>query len=462
MKAGKLSTRVILVFLWLFAFLLSACQPESAIGDATATPTPQPPAPTWVNPEGTVIVPTPLPTLPLSNLSQPNPVQVSEMQFFQDGTRLTIIAKFVNHMPRTTLRDIQYELISLDSAGNRLSSAVGEIRYIFPSETTGIVWEGTVRPLEIVESIEVRVHSARADEKQKKGQPFRVSTPALFIGTQQAIMTGWLSNTDAATYTNVQLSAIAYDASGVILGGGSSQMEFVKGKDKVGVSIPASHLTGTVTRVEIYPSLGPASAVLKDGNWWKAVRVEQWNLVRDVHNQLAGGAELTNLTDQLLVNSFYIITAYDDQNQVNWVEKGPIDLIWPNESTLFSPGILQAPTDSMPTHADLLIVPGEFGDFPLQYNPLSTSQLGVSDAEFPATGSANVISNLNSNLSEAFVTMLIYNTEGQIIGGGRQSCGPIPANGSLKVNIPLAGIGNLDGASLKTSVTLKRDVIIDE
>lgn len=171
MKAGKLSTRVILVFLWLFAFLLSACQPESAIGDATATPTPQPPAPTWVNPEGTVIVPTPLPTLPLSNLSQPNPVQVSEMQFFQDGTRLTIIAKFVNHMPRTTLRDIQYELISLDSAGNRLSSAVGEIRYIFPSETTGIVWEGTVRPLEIVESIEVRVHSARADEKQKKVSP---------------------------------------------------------------------------------------------------------------------------------------------------------------------------------------------------------------------------------------------------------------------------------------------------
>ncbi len=450
-------------FLWsylLFLILvLPACDRILPNPDATATPIPP------VQPEGTVqadLTQTATPDLqtvpvnptPTVNFTEPNPVQITELQFFTQDYQLVVVAKFQNIYEEAILRDVQFEIVALDSIGNRIAEEIGSIEYLFPKETSGLVRTLNLQTGIAPANVQVHFSGGIPDRKLKYQQPFSISQPAYFADEEQGtVITGWLENRDAFTYTEVNLNAVAYNVNGEIIGGGSTYTEFVPEKDRIGVTIP-SLVSQEAARVEIYPWISAYSASLEGGRWWNNIKVRNWNFVINADRQISGGAELTNITDRVLTGNYYILTVYDAQGRVCLVDKDFINFFLPGETQYFSPGILSAPTGSEPAKVDLIVIPGEFGEYDLAYNPLTTSQeVLVADANTLVVR-LSVLNNLNASISKALVTTILMDEKGNIVGGGQETIFDLLPNSTTSIEVPVLIVGDYTSLTIKSSATL--------
>jgi len=445
-----------LLILLAISLLFSACQPKSLPADARATSTPTlvEPSPILESTNSLPILPTPTP-----NLSG-NPIQVSELQHFQQGTRLTVIAKLINTLDSNSIRDVQLELVARDASGVSIAQANDEIKFIFAGETTGVVRQFDLQADVYTDKTEVRVTGGYIDQNNTYAQPFSFEGSTFFGGVEVPVMTSWLLNRDSVTYTEIALNAIAYNGRGEIIGGGRANVEFIPGEDRLGVSLP-SNFIGQPEQVEFYAWLGPYSAALEPGSWWNAIKVKDWNFAISPDNQIIGGADWINATDQPLRKTWYNLTVYDDNGQVNLVDKGYIETIWPNETLHFATPILYAPTDSSPSHVDLIVVPGEFGQPIVAYNPLRASQ-AIVELHGEPLGKVTVINNLNTRISNIQVMMIIRNQSGTVVGSGFGSAGPLNGNSSLIVHVPVTILPPYDGLNVYASVIIPDGAKIGE
>jgi len=452
----------LLIFL-LFSLLLAGCSPEATLPTAlatlpqpTAVNTPLPGEPTWTP------SPQPINPTPTVNVAEPNPVQITELAHVQVQRELVVAIKFQNILPDALLRDVNYEILALDATGNRIAQEAGVIPFLIPEQTMGLVRSFQLIAGVQAETVEVRFSAGTQDRDLKLQSPFEVINPAFFVDLNGAVMTGWLQNRDKQTYTEVEVNAIGYNAKGEIVGGGSILTEFVPEKDRIGVSIPVTVSEAPVL-VEIYPWISTYSASLESGSWWKNVKVQDWDFIITDQGYVAGGAILTNITDQVLTGTYYIITVADAQDRVCAVSRGFIPMLLPGETLNFSPGILYPPTTAQAAKVDLIIVPGEFGEYPLAYNPLSITQstLLLEEQEVPIVRTT-VLNNLNASLSGTLVTVVLKNEHGRIVGGGQALTGQILAGSTLQVDVPVGFIGNPDNLTIAASVTLPTGVVIGE
>jgi hypothetical protein len=452
-----------LILIALVALLgLSACGGFTT-GDPTATPVP--PTATLIQPtvilvDGTPqVVVEPINPTPTPDLVNPNPVRITELEYVQNGSQLRIIAKLFNTLTDAILRDVQVEVLALDVSGNRIAHEVRTVRYLFPRETTGLVQDFELLPGLQTDSVEVRVKEGLKDRQLRYSQPLVVKNTSWVEAEDGVRLTGWINNSDPYTYTKVELNAIAYNARGLIIGGGRGMIDFVPEKDRTGVSILAGITPDEeIALVEIYPWITAQSASLEGGSWWKNIEVKQWNFIADDYQHVSGGAQLRNLTDRLLTETYYLLTVTDAADKVCLAEQGYIDLIWPEQELVFSPGILNLPVDCVAQQVDMIIVPGEFGQFQLGYDPLEAGLPVINEAGDSA--SVNVINNLNADVSNALVYVVITDSAGKIVGGGSIQSGNIRANSSLSVQVPVIYIGTLENLSFNASVGIPLDVTV--
>jgi hypothetical protein len=305
----------------------------------------------------------------------------------------------------------------------------------------------------------VRVKEGIKDRQLRYSQPLVVKNTSWVEAAEGIRLTGWINNSDPYTYSNVELNAIAYNASGLIIGGGRGMIDFVPQEDRTGISILADiKADQEIALVEIYPWITAQSASLEGGTWWENIEVKQWNFIADDYQHVSGGAQLRNLTDRLLTETYYLLTVTDAADKVCLAEQGYIDLIWPEQDLVFSPGVLDLPVDCVAQQVDMIIVPGEFGQFQLGYDPLEAGTPVISETGDSA--SVNVINNLNADVSNAVVYVVITDATGKIVGGGSIQSGSIRANSSITVQVPVTFLGKLEDLKLKASASLPLDVTL--
>lgn len=441
-----------LIVLVLLALLLSACTPVSQNGDPTATPAPFFPATAEVTQDPILpINPTPTP-----NLVNPNPVRITELEYVQEDTQVLVMAKLFNTLGDAILRDVQLEVLALDQTGNRLAQQRTAFRYLFPNETTSLVQKFEINSGLVITGVEVRVVDGLIDRTLKYKQPLTIqNTSAFRVGNDYSV-TGWLSNADPYTYTQVLLNAVAYNASGQIVGGGQTVFDFVPEKDQVGFSLLVNSRKGEVVdHVDVSPWITSYSASLEGGTWWNSIKTEEWNFAIDQYNQITGGAILKNETDQFLTETFAILTVSDANNQVCFASNAYYDVIWPNETAVYALAPASLPETCQGTKVDLVVVPGEFGQFPADFNPLLASQAAFSGED---TVRVSVVNNLNASISHARVYVILRNSAGQIVGGGYQVTELIRSGSSSSVTVPVAYLGNQEELSVTAFATLPADV----
>ena len=441
-----------LIVLLLLALLLSACTEVSRSGDPTATP--ESFFPPTVEVTGSPLLPiNPTPTPDLVN---PNPVRITELQYLQEDTQLLIMAKLFNSLDDAILRDIQLEVLALDSVGNRIAQQRTSFRYLFPNETTGLVQEFELHSGLVVNGVEVRVVDGLIDRTLKYQQPLTVQNTSAFRVGNNYNVTGWLSNADPYTYTQVLLNAVAYNELGQIVGGGQSVFDFVPEEDQVGFSLLVNSRQGEVVdHVDVSPWITSYSASLEGGNWWNSVKVDEWNFAIDQFNQITGGAILKNETDQVLTETFVILTVSDENNQVCFASTAYYDVIWAEETAIYSVAPVELPETCQGRKVDLVVVPGEFGGFSTDFNPLLASQAAFSD---PNSVNISVVNNLNTSISHARVYVILRDSENRIVGGGYETTGLVRSGSAISINVPVSYLGNQEELSIFAFATLPADV----
>lgn len=441
-----------LIVLLLLALLLSACTEVSRSGDPTATPAPFFPATAEVTQSPLVpINPTPTP-----DLVNPNPVRITELEYLQEDTQVLIMAKLFNSLDDAILRDIQLEVLALDSVGNRIAQQRTSFRYLFPNETTGLVQEFELHSGLVVNGVEVRVVDGLIDRTLKYQQPLTVQNTAAFRVGNNYNVTGWLSNADPYTYTQVLLNAVAYNELGQIVGGGQSVFDFVPEEDQVGFSLLVNSRQGEVVdHVDVSPWITSYSASLEGGNWWNSVKVDEWNFAIDQFNQITGGAILKNETDQVLTETFVILTVSDENNQVCFASTAYYDVIWAEETAIYSVAPVELPETCQGRKVDLVVVPGEFGGFSTDFNPLLASQAAFSDQN---SVNISVVNNLNTSISHARVYVILRDSENRIVGGGYETTGLVRSGSASSINVPVSYLGNQEELSIFAFATLPADV----
>jgi hypothetical protein len=441
-----------LIVLLLLAMLLSACTEVSRSGDPTATP--ESFFPPTVEVTGSPLLPiNPTPTPDLVN---PNPVRITELQYLQEDTQLLIMAKLFNSLDDAILRDIQLEVLALDSVGNRIAQQRTSFRYLFPNETTGLVQEFELHSGLVVTGVEVRVVDGLIDRTLKYQQPLTVQNTSAFRVGNNYNVTGWLSNADPYTYTQVLLNAVAYNELGQIVGGGQSVFDFVPEEDQVGFSLLVNSRQGEVVdHVDVSPWITSYSASLEGGNWWNSISVDDWNFAVDQYNQITGGAVLENKTDQVLTETYVILTVSDENNQVCFASNDYYDLIWPEETAIYSIAPTELPETCQGRKVDLVVVPGEFGLFPTDFNPLLASQAAFSDQN---TVNVSVVNNLNASISHTRVYVVLRDSENRIVGGGYETTGLIRSGSAISINVPVSYLGNQEELTIAAFATLPADV----
>lgn len=441
-----------LIVMMLLALLLSACTEVSRSGDPTATPESFFPATANVTQSPLLpINPTPTP-----NLVNPNPVRITELEYLQEDTQLLIMAKLFNTLSDAILRDVQLEVLALDATGNRLAQQRTSFRYLFPNETTSLVQEFELNSGLVITGVEVRVVDGLIDRQLKYQQPLTIQNTSAFRVGNDYNVTGWLNNADPYTYTQVLLNAVAYNASGQIVGGGQAKFDFVPEEDQVGFSVPVNSRRGEeVNHVDVSPWITSYSASLEGGNWWNALGTQEWNFAIDQYNQITGGAVLENETDQILTETFVVLTVSDENNRVCFASNSYYDVIWPEESVIYAVAPSRLPDSCQGRKVDLVVVPGELGQFPADFNPLLASQAAFSDQD---TVNVSVVNNLNASISKARVYVIIRDSTDQIVGGGYGTTELIRSGSSLSVAVPVAYLGNQEELSITAFATLPADV----
>ncbi|HSN95405.1 MAG TPA: hypothetical protein VLR89_10150 [Anaerolineaceae bacterium] len=459
----RLKPTSLLVLFTVCLLVLSACQRATPPPDPTATPTPLPTntlQPTILIENGTeIMVAQPANPTATPNFENPNPVQVSELQFFQRDYRVQVIAKLQNTLNNVLLRDISYEIILLDTDGNRLTNTYGAIKYLFPRETVGVVAMVDLPPGLIATNLQLQITGGKQEQGQKYTQPLSVSGSTANTVPSGQMATAWLVNKDVFTYTQASLNAIAYDNNGEIICGGSKAQEFIPSNDKIGVSVQLMDCPEPPAVVDFYAFLTPQSAALPDGPWQNNIELSQWNFIVNDLNQMTGGVELKNLTDRTLTRNFFVLTAADANGKVCLAENKFLDALWPSEQTGFSLGIFDLPINCNPETAYLKVIPGEFGLNPLAYNPLIASNASIVVSEERTFVKVRVINNLNTTIPNALVSIVIKDTSGKIVGAGTLMTQSIPASGMLEVEVPSIFTGDINTLKPSASVTIPDGVI---
>jgi len=437
----------------ILAILLGSCLvPEGPDGDPTATAQPIFP-PTLSETQDPLL---PLNPTPTPDLNKQNPVRITELEYLQEDTEVLVMAKLFNTLSDAILREVQVEVQALDAVGNRIALERVSFRYLFPRETTGFVQEFQINAGLEIATVELHVIDGLIDRGLKYRQALTVSKTAAFRVGNDYSVTGWLSNADPYTYTQVKLNAIAYNQVGQIIGGGWAIFDFVPEKDQVGFNLRVNAKRGeTVDHVEVHPWLTSYSASLEGGNWWNSLKKGEWNFVVDRYHQFAGGAMLENQTDRMLTETFYILTVSDENDRICQATNGYIDVVWPKEKVAFAIEALQLPKDCEGRTVDFVLVPGEFGEFPVGFNPLETSQASFSDENHV---SVSVINNLNATVSQSHVYVVLRSEDGKIVGGGFETTEMIRAGSSVNVMVPIAYLGSTDNLSITAFATLTNGV----
>ena len=441
-----------LMVMLLLALLLSACTEVSRSGDPTATPEPFFPATAEVTQDPLLpINPTPTP-----DLVNPNPVRITELEYLQEDTQVLVMAKLFNTMEDAILRDVQLEVLALDATGSRLAQQRTSFRYLFPNETTSLVQEFEINSGLVITGVEVRVVDGLIDRTLKYQQPLTIQNTSAFRVGNNYNVTGWISNADAYTYTQVLLNAVAYNDAGQIVVGGQSLFDFVPEEDQVGFSVLVNSRQGEVVdHVDVSPWITSYSASLEGGNWWNAVSSEDWNFAVDQYNQITGGAVLKNETERVLSETFIILTVSDENNSVCFASNSYYDVIWPNETVVYAVTPTGLPDACLGKKVDLVVVPGEFGISPVDFNPLLASQAAFTDQD---TVSVSVVNNLNTSISHARVYVILRDSAGRIVGGGYQTTQLIRSGSSTSVMVPVAYLGDQESLTISVFATLPADV----
>ncbi len=353
----------------------------------------------------------------------------------QDGDTVIMVFFFENPNRDVTFEDVDYTIHLYDAGGAEIQSDGDFIRWVFPGQTLGITSTTYLDDEnQVVDSISV-------DWEYNTGSPDGITYPfttdnaIYWQNGDYPIVTGIINNNAADTYTNIRTNIVCYNSAGDIVGGGYTYLDFIPGNDYMGFATYVDAFD-SVDYVEVYPTFSYSTLYYEGTDFWSEVTILNDYFYTDEYGTLQGGMVIQNNLDTVLSDSVAYVTFYDDNGNVTSVATEYIDTLLPGDTLGFAPWPMMPPDGAMTSTYDILILPGDYvNDYELTENPFQINSAKLI-GDYNDTVAVNFTNTYSKSVSEVDVFVLVYDADGNIIGGGSDwTSEPTPAGGSTDIDI---------------------------
>ena len=429
----------IMILLILFPLAVGlACLSSRA--DPTATPRPT------IETDVVIEAPTSEPTIevvaekteePTATLSAPEDfLLLDDSLWVQEGSH--VFAAFMIENPSSDLlyEDIEFTTRLLDENGDLIGEDYQDLLWFFPGQTVGLVtnyWLDSEE--EVVGGVEVDWTYAGTSSGGDLVNPL-VYEDAVYWGNDgYPLVTGRVVNTDSTIYTDVQANVICFNDAGEVVGGGYTLIDFVLGETYMGFSAYMDTF-GEVASVAVFPSLTFASQRIDQAESLPEIVIEDFSFYTDDLGYLQGGFVARNETEQVLRDSIIYITFYDENDHVTAIASSYFWLLLPGDAVGIVPYVTTPPEGVEALRFDFVQLPGEVDDaYELDANPFEINSITFTGEE-EDTVRVNFTNQYSKTVSEVDVYVLVYNAEGEIIGGGEDfTRSPTPPGGTSELEV---------------------------
>lgn len=353
----------------------------------------------------------------------------------QDGDLVVVVFFFENPNNDVTFEDVDYTVHLFDASGSELQSDNSTVRWIYPNQTLGIT--STV----YLDDENQTVNSISVDWEYSTGSadiqtyPFSTSSAVYWQNGDYPMVTGMIDNVSADTYTDIRVNIVCYNNNGDIVGGGYTYLDFIPGSDYMGFATYVDTFD-TVSYVEVYPTFTYGSLVYEGTDFWSEIAILNDYFYTDDYGSLLGGMIVQSNVDTVLSDSVAYVTFYDDSGNVTSTATEFIDVLLPGDTLGFSPWALFAPDGAVTSTYDILVLPGDYvNDYELMENPFRINSATLT-GDYNDTVAVNFTNTYSKQVSEVDVFVLVYDADGNIIGGGSDwTTAPTPAGGSTDIEV---------------------------
>jgi hypothetical protein len=419
--------------------------------DPTATPSEEPLVIVEMTDEPTVVPtlmietqavqevePTPEPTKVPDGL-----VALENSHWIQDDSTVFVGYLFENPASDILYENVEFTIRLLGRDGNLIDSGHVFLPWFFPNETRGVVYTFWLADESVaVDSVAVDWTFEGKLSPEEFANPFTSDNVVYWDNDGFPIVTGRVVNQSGTTYREIRVDMVGYDSSGVIVGGGSTYIDFIHLNDYMGFHGYVD-VFGDVTRVEVFPTLTISSLVVDKTDFYSEISVLDFYFYEDDFGYMMGGMVVQNETDAVLRNSMVYVTFYDADGNIATVGSIFVDMILPGETLGISPWISIVPEETSGRDLDILFLPGETDPgYELSSNPFRVNSATVT-GDFNNYVRVNFTNTYSKQVSELDVYVLVYNAAGEIIGGGSAwTDGPTPPGGTSETDVWIGyGVG---------------------
>jgi uncharacterized protein YcfL len=350
----------------------------------------------------------------------------------------TVFVSFFFENPNTDLifEDVTYTVYLYDASGEEIDSDSSTMRWVFPEQTIGIVFNFYLPDEDItVDSVSVEWEMEDSHPPDDFTNPLAIEEATFWQNGNFPMVTGKITNNNVETYTNIRANIICYNAAEEIIGGAYTFVDFVPGSGFMGYATYVD-VFDEVASVEVYPTFTENTVQYEGSDLWSEISILNDYFYEGNYGDLHGGAVIKNNTDTVLKDSVLYTTFYDESGRVTSTGNISIDILLPGDILGVTPWILSPPDSANTTEYDIVVLPGDvLEDYELTENPFTVDEASVI-GEFDTDVSVKITNNYGKGVSEVEVYVLVYNADDQIIGGGRDwTDDPIPAGGSAEIDV---------------------------
>lgn len=398
--------------------------------------------------------PTSLPAVPASSSDGDSSDDVLTMKdpiFIQEERNLITTFVFENLDTTAGIEDIEYNVVVTDASGTTIETETGYIDFLNAGARIGVASQMYLEEGQVAEAVDID-WVYYTDASGSVDNPFTFENNRYYFDPYWDRFTAVMVNNEPNAYSNVRVDVIAYDSAGIVIGGGFTYVDFIPGNDQVGVSING-YVSDDPASFEFFPRLNVLSQTLNNNELMQNVNILQTGFFYN-ESTLTGGFLMQNTSNQGMKDAQYYITIYEEDGTVSQVANGYINLLWPGQTYGISPGSVQLSEGATPSEFNVYLKSGTLEDHELATNPLTAQDVTfLPDPNFPKV--SLTINNAHSEVVDnPYLTVLLFNAEDEIIGGGYTYPDPIPANGSLTYEIYVTQVTSDPPARVEAYPTL--------
>ncbi len=250
-------SRVFAIFAIILSLVLAQWACTTSTGAPTARGSKQGTVP--IQRDGTV--PGPAPTQPPAKVAsptpQPEPISVTAQGFGQDDQEIGYAFLVNNPNSAFAFENSQYQIAFYNTEGAVVKTESGYISLLLPNQTLGV---GGVLYLD------ENIHAGKMEVQLNAGQatltdfqlPFTAENVVYMPDEYFSKASGIISNPYDIDLTDLRLSAVVYNETGEIIGGGYTYVNFLLAQGSTGAQVTVTS-KGKVGKVEFYPAISGLS-----------------------------------------------------------------------------------------------------------------------------------------------------------------------------------------------------------